>query len=340
MTMQWRGRYAVAGAVLAVVALGATAAAQHTHGDAKPAAPPAPGDAARAVPPPPAGSRRVTMDELHRGGGVPRGWKFTLPPGGDAARGKQLFADLECFKCHRIDGAGFPPPGGDGKVGPPLTGAGREHPAEYFAESILSPNAIVVDGPGFIGPDGRSIMPSFADALSVTQVLDLVAFLKTQDTGHGDHEDHAISHERDAGPYRVRIVFHSAGSGAAHAGHAPHGAGHAGHGQHGAAAAAGNSASVAGHVMVFVSDTLTGEAVPYLPVTAVVHAQGTAARTVKLAPMLGPDGFHYGADVTLPGTTRRVVVSVGTPTIRTTGEERDRYAKPQRVTFDWSAPAK
>ena len=77
-------RKALVGGVMLVVAMAATVAAQHQHGDmtSAPAAP---------------GSKRVTMDELHRGGGVPRGWKFTLPSGGDAAKGKQLFADLECY---------------------------------------------------------------------------------------------------------------------------------------------------------------------------------------------------------------------------------------------------
>jgi mono/diheme cytochrome c family protein len=325
--IQWRARYALIGTALVLTALAATAAAQHSHGDAaKPSAPPPPG------------SRRVTMEDLHRGGGVPRGWKFTLPPGGDAARGKQLFADLECFKCHQVEGAGFPPPGGDGKVGPPLTGAGREHPAEYFAESILSPNAIVVDGPGFIGPDGRSIMPSFADSLSVTQLLDLVAFVKSQVTGHGDHEDDDISYEREAGPYRVRLVF-APGD---HGGSSSKGAhAHGGHAVEAARpAAAAGSANLTGHLMVFVTDATTGEAIPYLPITAAIRGQGTAARTIKLAPMLGPEGFHYGADATLAANTRQVVVSVGPPTLRVTGNERARYGKPQSVTFEWGAPAK
>jgi mono/diheme cytochrome c family protein len=357
---QRRGTWAWIGAAV-FTALAATGAAQHSHGDA-----------AKPSPPPPPGSRRITMDDLHRSGGVPRGWKFTLPIG-DATRGKQVFADLECFTCHQIDGAGFPPPGADGKVGPPLTGAGRQHPAEYFAEAILSPNSILVDGPGFIGPDGRSIMPEFADSLSVTQLLDLVAFLKSQVTGHEDHEEAAISRESTAGPYRVRLVFDPGNHGAAargghahqgtssaaagskpgaggHAAHAGHSASagqgaHAGHGAdtgHGAHAERPATTSQAGpgHLMVFVSDATTGEAIPYVPVSAAVHAPGTAARTVKLAPMLGPEGFHYGADTTLPASIRRVVVSVGTPTVRVTGEERTRYAKPHSVTFEWITPAK
>ena len=134
----------IVGVALAVFALATTAgvvglAAQHQHGDAKKTAEP------------PAGSRRVTMDELHTQGGVPRGWKFTLPGGGDAAKGRQLFADLECFKCHVIKDAGFPPSGGDGKTGPELTGMGAHHPAEYFAESILAPNSVLVEGPAGSG---------------------------------------------------------------------------------------------------------------------------------------------------------------------------------------------
>src|SRR5512145_2054673 len=42
--------------------------------------------------------RRVSMEELHRAGGVPRGWKFMVPPG-DSVKGRQVFADLECYKC-------------------------------------------------------------------------------------------------------------------------------------------------------------------------------------------------------------------------------------------------
>ena len=102
------------------------------------------------------GLRRFTMEELHRSGGVPRGWKFTLPAG-DPAKGRRAFADLECYTCHAIQGERFPASGGDAKsVGPELTGMGTHHPAEYFAESILAPNAVILDGPGYVGPDGTS----------------------------------------------------------------------------------------------------------------------------------------------------------------------------------------
>lgn len=268
------------------------------------------------------GSRRVTMEELHGAGGVPRGWKFALPGGGDPAKGRQLFADLECYKCHAISGGGFPPSGGDGKTGPELTGMGAQHPAEYFAESILAPNAVIIEGPGFVGPDGRSIMPSYADSLSVTQLVDLVAFLKSQDGGgaHAHHGDGGMA-ERTAGPYRVRLMFHAADGGGhdhdAHAHHAP--------------------ARESGHLMAVVSDAATGEAVPYLPITALVQIQGAPAKSVKLVPMMDGSSLHYGGDVALPAATQRIVLSIGPTTVRVTGADRARFATPQTVVFEWSA---
>lgn len=117
----------------------------------------------------------VTMEELHEQGGVPAGWSFTLPDG-DAERGRRLFARLECFRCHEVTGESFPPPSG---AGPPLTGMGAHHPPGYLAESILNPNAVIVEGPGYLGPDGRSTMPDYPDSLSVSGLIDLVAYLRT-----------------------------------------------------------------------------------------------------------------------------------------------------------------
>jgi copper resistance protein D len=116
---------------------------------------------------------RVTMADLHASGGVPRGWSFT-PPAGDAARGRQVFVRSGCFACHAAAGEHVPPSSG---VGPDLTGAGEHHPAGYLLESVINPNAVIVQGPGYTGPDGRSIMPSYADRLAVQELLDLVAYL-------------------------------------------------------------------------------------------------------------------------------------------------------------------
>src|SRR5262249_13154124 len=101
---RWLGSAVVAMAILC--GSGLRVAAQHAPGHVH--------GAAEAVAPavPPSGQmepRRVKEDELHRHGGVPRGWKFVLPPG-SAERGRELFRELECYKCHEIKTEQFPRP--------------------------------------------------------------------------------------------------------------------------------------------------------------------------------------------------------------------------------------
>ena len=118
---------------------------------------------------------RITMQELHAAGGVPKGWMFT-PPAGDAAKGREVFARLECYTCHAVAGEKFPRPS---KVGPALSDVGRHHPAGYLFESVVNPNAVIVEAPGYTGTDGRSSMPDYRDSLSTRELIDLVAYLKT-----------------------------------------------------------------------------------------------------------------------------------------------------------------
>src|SRR5262245_50465404 len=298
------------GAALAgLVGFAATALAQHQghdHGTTPPAATPSG-----------AGPRRITMEELHRSGGVPPGWKFALP-GGDAVKGRQVFVELECYKCHAVKGESFPASTGDAKnVGPELTGMGSQHPAEYFAESILAPNAVILDGPGYTGPDGKSIMPSFADSLTVTQLVDLVAFLKSLTAG-GHHVPSAAPAEKTVGDYTVRLDYRSGGDHAGHEGHA---------GQ-------ATSAPAPGHLMVFVADRTNGEPVPYLPVSATITAPGKPTRRVSLAPMVGGQGFHYGANVALPDGAHTITLNIGPVAVQTMTSTKGRFAKPVTVVFE------
>jgi uncharacterized protein involved in high-affinity Fe2+ transport len=264
----------------------------------------------------PTGPRRVSEDELHRYG-TPRGWKFSVPPG-DAGRGRELFRELECYKCHEIKTEKFPAPS-DGKyTGPELTGMGAVHPSEYIAESIVFPNAVIVDEPGTTGPDGLSLMPSYADSLSVAQWLDLVTYLKSLTEG-GEHPmSRGVEREATAGAYRIRLVYTQ---------------GHGGHLEH-------RRAPAAGHLMAFIADRESGESVPYLPVTVTVQAAGAARRTITLRPMIGDDGFHYGADVVLPKRTTRLTLAVGRTTARVSAAAKGRFAKPATAVFDWATEAK
>jgi mono/diheme cytochrome c family protein len=267
--------------------------------------------------------RRLTMEELHRAGGVPRGWRFMLPSG-DPIKGKQIFADLECYKCHTVKDEGFPASSGEaGKVGPELTGMGAHHPVEYLAEAILAPNHVIVLGPGYTGADGLSIMPSFADSLSVTQWLDLVAYLKGLTAGGADAHGADVVRERVVGDYRLRLVF-SAGPG-------QHGGASGGHSATHAPVAPGAH----GHLMAFIVDREGEEPVPYLPVTAIVAAAGQPLQRVRLVPMVSDRGFHYGADVALPEQMQRITLSIGIANVQTTGSLRGRFRKPVSAVFDW-----
>jgi hypothetical protein len=122
---------------------------------------------------------RITMEELHKHGGVPPGWRLTVPPG-DPRTGREVFVKLECYKCHAIKGEHFPHAAKrPGDAGPDLTGMGSHHPPAYFLESILNPNAVIVTGPGHTGPDGLSIMPDYRASLSVDELIDLVAYMQS-----------------------------------------------------------------------------------------------------------------------------------------------------------------
>jgi cytochrome c2 len=139
---------------------------------------------------------RSDSPAIKKGGwALPKGWRFALPPGNVAA-GRKAFADFECFKCHEVEGEKFPAPKPDQEgVGPALSGMGPMHPAEYFAEAIINPNASAAwrikhhkeEKKGYLGPDGTTKMPSYNGAMTVQQLIDLVAHLKSL-TGPAEHK--------------------------------------------------------------------------------------------------------------------------------------------------------
>jgi len=129
------------------------------------------------------GPVRITDEELHRHGGTPPGWRFTVPDG-DPKAGRAVFFKLECYSCHHVEGEKFPGSATERQTGPDLTGIGPEHPAEYLAEAILDPNAVIITEPGYTGQDGLSTMPSYADLLTLQESMDLVAYLKSLTARH------------------------------------------------------------------------------------------------------------------------------------------------------------
>lgn len=172
-----------------------------------PGTPAPPANAAAAVERAPV---RITMEALHQAGGTPPGWRF-LPPRGDIDAGRRAFAEHGCHSCHAVQGESFPASSGEpGQVGPELTGMGGHHPPEYFAEAILNPDAVLIEGPGYISDSGRSTMPAYPD-MSLRDLADLVAYIGSLQSppansdhcaaaakvDHATHGGHAAAGRRD-----------------------------------------------------------------------------------------------------------------------------------------------
>ena len=136
---------------------------------------------------------RLSMDALHQQGGVPLGWQLTPPPG-DVAAGRQAFIDFGCPSCHAVAGESFSQTTAAQSPGPELSGMGSHHPAAYFAEAILNPDAVLIDAPGYLGADGHSNMPAYPD-MTVAQLSDLIAYLAslTQNASPSCHAAGTIS---------------------------------------------------------------------------------------------------------------------------------------------------
>ena len=126
---------------------------------------------------------------------MPKGWRFAMPAGNHHA-GRQVFIDFECFKCHEVRGEDFPAPKADqGDVGSVLSGMGAMHSPEYFAEVMIDPNASVAwrikhhksEAKGYLGPDGKSKMPSYNDSMTIQQLIDVVAYMKSLTAGAHAH---------------------------------------------------------------------------------------------------------------------------------------------------------
>ena len=110
--------------------------------------------------------------------GTPAGWKFRWP-NGDPMKGREAFAKFECYACHEVKGETFQAPKDKKNVGPELSAMGPMHKAEYFAESIMNPSAVIETGKGYEGPDGLSKMPLFNESMTVQEAIDLVAYLRS-----------------------------------------------------------------------------------------------------------------------------------------------------------------
>jgi hypothetical protein len=112
-------------------------------------------------------------------------------PSGNAAEGRRLFVEAECHKCHEVIGEKFPAIVKEkGDVGPELAQMAGLHPAEFFFESIVNPNAVIdhdAKEKDYVGADGKSKMPDYNDTFIMRQLADLTAYLISLKGGGHKH---------------------------------------------------------------------------------------------------------------------------------------------------------
>lgn len=107
---------------------------------------------------------------------------FALPDG-DVEHGQELFSNLQCTACHRIDGLEFP-------------AAGIERPYDYLiggkvskiksyeelVTSVINPSHRLA--PSYQRDQGRatgdSPMTNYNDVMTVSELVDIVAFLHSR----------------------------------------------------------------------------------------------------------------------------------------------------------------
>ena len=101
----------------------------------------------------------------------PKDWRFTVPKG-NPAKGRAVFEKFECYYCHEVRGENFPSPT---ENAPELSQMGGLHPVEFFAESIMNPNAVVPKN--YREADGKSPMTNFAEKMTVQELIDVSSYV-------------------------------------------------------------------------------------------------------------------------------------------------------------------
>ena len=102
-------------------------------------------------------------------------------PVGDAASGQELFLSYGCNGCHVIPGLDLPE--GDGPLR--ITLGGRVSKVKSYSElvtSVINPSHKFVPRrrPEEVSADGESLMTVYNDVMTVTELINIVAFLESR----------------------------------------------------------------------------------------------------------------------------------------------------------------
>jgi sulfur-oxidizing protein SoxX len=111
----------------------------------------------------------------------PRG--FSLPEG-NAEKGKAVFMHYQCLACHSLQGMD------DSNIVAQLPQkvalGGDVRTVKTYAElvtAVINPSHKIAQGynrPGYTDAQGQSLMRNYNDAMTVAELIDLVAFLQPQ----------------------------------------------------------------------------------------------------------------------------------------------------------------
>lgn len=104
-------------------------------------------------------------------------------PEGDAEQGRQVFVELQCAACHTVRNAEVPAPEVEGPVNVVLGGnVSRVKTYAELVTSIINPSHRLARNIGRqeFEQNGESVMTVYNDVMTVTQLIDLTAFLQSQ----------------------------------------------------------------------------------------------------------------------------------------------------------------
>jgi L-cysteine S-thiosulfotransferase len=105
---------------------------------------------------------------------------LSLPVDGNVERGKQAFVALGCAGCHSVPGENLPAPTVRSPEAAVLGGEVNKRLSDaYLVTAMINPNHALGPYPkAQVTTAGVSRMPSYADQLTVRQMVDIVAFLQ------------------------------------------------------------------------------------------------------------------------------------------------------------------
>lgn len=102
-------------------------------------------------------------------------------PEGDPEQGRVAFVTLQCTSCHAVAGVDLPEPETEGPLRYTLGGAvTRIRSYDELVTSVVNPTHRLARSyrQEELTEGGKSLMPALNDVMTVTQLVDIVAFLQ------------------------------------------------------------------------------------------------------------------------------------------------------------------